>query len=232
MTRNVSEKEYCHENLGARFASAVSDYDTARRVATLIDEFLPDEAVAGKRALDVGCGLGFFSERLHQRGAVVTACDLGPGLVAEIAKRVPCTAIVADALALTDQFGRAEFDLVVSSECIEHTPSPLDALRQMAAVVKPGGYLAVSTPNIIWSPIVKAATALKLRPFDGYENFSSWRDIRSVLGECDIEIVREAGLHLFPFQLGLHGLSTWIDGNLQQLRGCMINICVLGRKKR
>jgi hypothetical protein len=45
-----------------------------------------------------------------------------------------------------------------------------------------------------------------------------------------LEILRERGLHLFPFQLPVHGLSRWCDRNLQLLRGGMINLCVLGRK--
>jgi hypothetical protein len=101
----------------------------------------------------------------------------------------------------------------------------------MAAVLKPGGYLAVSTPNILWSPVVKLATALRLRPFDGHERFSSWAGMRRVLREAGVDVVRETGLHLFPFQLPLHPLSTWCDRRLQSLRPLMINLCVLGRKR-
>jgi 2-polyprenyl-3-methyl-5-hydroxy-6-metoxy-1,4-benzoquinol methylase len=229
--RAITEEELCHERLGDEFERALSDYDTRRRVETLIDEFLADDMVAGKETLDVGCGLGYFSKRLAERGARLIACDIGPGLVQKTRDLVGCRAEVADALELVQQFGEGRFDLVVSSECIEHTPSPQRALEQMAAVLKPGGYLAVSTPNIVWSPVVKLATALRLRPFDGHERFSSWSGMRRVLRSSGVEIVREAGLHLFPFQLPLHRLSTWCDRRLQTLRPLMINVCVLGRKR-
>jgi len=229
--RAVTEEELCHERLGDEFERALSTYDTRRRVETLIDEFLTDDMVAGKDTLDVGCGLGYFSKRLAERGAKLIACDIGPNLVQRTRDLVGCRAEVADALELVQQFGRDRFDLVVSSECIEHTPSPQRALEQMAAVLKPGGYLAVSTPNIVWSPVVKLATALRLRPFDGHERFSSWSGMRRVLTSSGVEIVREAGLHLFPFQLPLHRLSTWCDRRLQPLRPLMINLCVLGRKR-
>jgi len=230
-SRVPDREEYSHDRLGDRFAHALSEYDTRRRVETLIDEFLTEDMVRGKRTLDVGCGLGFFSQRLMERGAVVTACDLGPNLVEATRGRVGCEAVVADALRLVEQFGPESFDLVVSSECIEHTPSPQRALEQMAAVLKPGGYLAVSTPNIVWSPVVKLATALRLRPFDGHERFSSWSGIRRVLRSSRVEIMREAGLHLFPFQIPLHALSRWCERHLQTLRPLMINVCVLGRKQ-
>jgi 2-polyprenyl-3-methyl-5-hydroxy-6-metoxy-1,4-benzoquinol methylase len=229
--RAITEEELCHERLGDEFERALSTYDTRRRVETLVDEFLTDEMVAGKETLDVGCGLGYFSKRLAERGARLIACDIGPNLVQRTRDLVGCRAEVADALELVQQFGPDRFDLVVSSECIEHTPSPQRALEQMAAVLKPGGYLAVSTPNIVWSPVVKLATALRLRPFDGHERFSSWSGMRRVLAASGVETVREAGLHLFPFQIPLHRLSTWCDRRLQPLRPLMINLCVLGRKK-
>lgn len=230
VSRQPDAKEYVHERLGDRFGDVLSEYDTTRRLETLIDSFLSDEMVRGKQVLDVGCGLGFFSERLVKRGAHVIACDLGPNLVERTARRAGCEAQVADALRLTDHFGTDRFDLIVSSECIEHTPDPRAALRQMAGALKPGGYLAVSTPNVVWYPVVRAATLCKLRPFDGLENFSSWSGMRETLEGAGMTIVREDGLHLFPFQLGIHGLSRWCDKHLQSLRGLMINICVLGQK--
>jgi len=172
----------------------------------------------------------FFSERLAQKGADVTACDIGESMVAQTAARARCRALVADALDLTGKFGRESFDLVVSSECIEHTPDPREAVRQMTQVLRPGGYLVLSTPNIAWWPIVKTASLLKLRPFDGLENFSSFRGLRNVMNTSGVTVLQEKGLHLFPFQLGLHRLSRWADDNLQPLRSLMINLCILGVK--
>jgi 2-polyprenyl-6-hydroxyphenyl methylase/3-demethylubiquinone-9 3-methyltransferase len=230
MGRRPDLQELAYERLGDRFADALSSYDTRRRVDVLVDGFLTNEMIRGKRVLDVGCGLGFFSERLASRGATVTACDIGPGLVDRTRQRVGCDAVVADALCLVDTFGRDRFDAVVSSECIEHTPSPLDALTQIVAVVKPGGLIALSTPNRLWQPIARTASRLGLRPFDGYENFSTWTSIRRTFEREGAEVVAERGLHLFPFQFGLHGLSTWCDEHLQGARALMINLCVLARK--
>jgi 2-polyprenyl-3-methyl-5-hydroxy-6-metoxy-1,4-benzoquinol methylase len=132
---------------------------------------------------------------------------------------------------LASHFGDASFDGVVSSECIEHLPVPSEGLRQMVQVVKPGGFLSISTPNILWSPVVKLATALRLRPFDGHENFSSWASMRRTLEAAGANIERESGLHLFPFQIPLPRLSRLCDRRLQRLRRLMINICVLARKR-
>ena len=231
MRRRPHFKELTHERLGDQFADALSMYDTNRRLEVLVDEFLPRDLIAGRHVREVGCGLGFFSERLGQRGAIVTACDVGPGLVERTRSRARCTALVADALLLTETFGENRFDVVVSSECIEHTPYPANALRQMVAVVKPGGWIAVSTPNRLWQPVVRMASRLRLRPFDGYENFSSWNGMRRTFREAGADVVTERGLHLFPFQLGFHPLSTWCDRHLQAARGLMINVCMLARRR-
>ena len=229
--RVISEAEMCHERLGDDFESALSDYDTRRRVEVLVDDFLSDVARPGVSALDVGCGLGFFSEALHQRGVDVLACDLGKGLVERTQQRVGCKAQTADALRLSQQLGEDQFDVVISSECIEHTPDPRQAIREMAKVLKPGGYLSLSTPNLVWQPIVRAATRLNCRPFNGNENFTSWASMRRTLDACGIEIVREYGLHPFPFQFGMNGLSRRLEKHFQWARLGMINVCVLGRKR-
>ncbi len=228
--RTPTERELAHERLGRRFEQLVSGYDTQRRIEVLVDDFLGGQ-IAGQSVLDVGCGLGYFSERLVSHGARVTACDIGPGLVETAARRAGCTGVVADALALTATFEPGSFDVVLSSECVEHTPAPRDAIAQMAAVLRPGGRLVLSTPNTLWRPVVRLANATHLRAFRGYENFSTWAGIRSVLARNGIATLREQGLHLFPFQLGLHGVLRWCDRHLQGMRVLMINICILGRKQ-
>ena len=228
--REPTHEELSHERLGERFQTALSNYDTTRRVEVLTGSFFEDDELRGAQTLDVGCGLGFFSERLAARGAQVTATDLGPGLVEKTRARVGCEGVVADALELVETFGPARFDVVVSSECIEHTPDPMRALRQMVGVLKPGGLLAVSTPNLLWQPVVRLASRLKLRPFDGLENFSTKGSMSRAVREAGGEVLRVEGLHLYPFQFKGHGFSRWCDRNLQVLRPLMINICMKARR--
>ena len=228
--RRPTAKELVHESLAPQMERLISNYDTQRRVEVLVDQFLGAQNVAGRAVLEVGCGLGFFSQRLVTLGGNVLACDLGERLVAETRRRAGCEAVVADALDLERTFGRDRFDIVVSSECIEHTPNPAMAVEQMLAVVKPGGLLSISTPNVLWQPVVRAATRLGLRPFDGHEHFSSWPGLRRVVRAGGGTVLQERGLHLFPFQFGAHTLSRYLDERLHMLRPLMINICLLARK--
>ena len=228
--RQISDKELIHERLGVAFEEALSEYDTARRIEVLIDRFLGHIDLKGASVLDVGCGLGFFSRALRSRGADVLACDIGQELVERVRKTVGCECVRADALALVEQFGVQSFDVVLSSECIEHTPSPQKALHQMARVLKSGGLLAVSTPNVAWYPVVKLATLAKARPFNGLENFSTFGSIRRALEREGLRVIEEQGLHLIPFQFKCFRMSRWCDEHLQALRFLMINLCVLAEK--
>ena len=228
--REISQEEYCHENLGERFESSLSHFDTRCRVEVLVDQFLVPQGVAGKRILDVGCGLGFFSKRLVELGGEVIGCDIGARLLQRTSEFAGCRTMLADALTLTEVFDRESFDMIVSSECIEHTPDPALAISQMAELLRPNGLLSLSTPNLVWQPVVRMATRVRLRSFDGHENFTSWRMLRHRFSHNKLEVIDERGLHLFPFQFRLHRLSSWCDVHFQSLRGVMINICMLGKK--
>ena len=116
--RVLDPRELCHDRLADRFGDLLSDYDTRRRLDTLVDEFLPAGRLAGATVLDVGCGLGQFSERLQARGAKVTATDIGTRLLDLTRERVGCECVQADALDLATVFGEDRFDIVLSSECI------------------------------------------------------------------------------------------------------------------
>jgi 2-polyprenyl-3-methyl-5-hydroxy-6-metoxy-1,4-benzoquinol methylase len=228
--REISDKELVHEKLGDEFEKALSQYDTARRVEVLIGEFL-DADLSGKRVLDVGCGLGFFSKALVDKGAEVVAFDLGAQLVERTKELCGCEGVVGDVFELDTYFEKDHFDLIVSSECIEHTPDPNLAIQKMASVLRPGGYVSLSTPNTVWWPVVKLATVVKFRPFDGLENFSSWRSLKKAIRDSNMQVMEMKGLHLFPFHFGFHDLSRWMDGNLQILNGLMMNLCILAQKR-
>jgi 2-polyprenyl-3-methyl-5-hydroxy-6-metoxy-1,4-benzoquinol methylase len=217
-------KELTHDRLVGQFDDLMDDYDVARRREILIDRFLgPD--VRGKLVLDGGCGVGGMTARLVERGARVVAADIGPRLAAETRKRWGCGAVVTSLDALG--FRSGTFDAVLSSEVIEHTPDPEKAVRELYRLVKPGGSLVVSTPNRLWLPPVWAASVVRLRPYDGYENFLWPGALRRALESAGGRIVEHRGIHLWPFQIKpLHGASRWVDRFGETLLPLMINQCI------
>ena len=105
----------------------------------------------GAAALDVGCGGGILSEAMARAGARVLGIDLSQAVldVAELHAlegkiEVEYKSIAAEHLAIQQP---AAFDLVTCMELLEHVPDPAAAVAALAALVKPGGDVVVSTLN-------------------------------------------------------------------------------------
>jgi 2-polyprenyl-6-hydroxyphenyl methylase/3-demethylubiquinone-9 3-methyltransferase len=114
-------------------------------------------ALRGARVADVGCGGGLLSEALAKAGARVTAIDLAPEVI-EVAKlhQHETNAGLSPPLAIDYQLCSsrdlaaaepAAFDAVCCMELIEHVPDPAALVGDLAALLKPGGKLFLSTLN-------------------------------------------------------------------------------------
>lgn len=102
--------ELTHDRLASNFDEVMNQYDITRRLETLIDNFLADVNLTGLSVLDAGCGTGRGAERLVQRGANVTAVDLGMNLLQVTQER--CSCFTAQASVLTLPFADNTFDVV------------------------------------------------------------------------------------------------------------------------
>ncbi|MES4992583.1 class I SAM-dependent methyltransferase [Phyllobacterium sp. 22229] len=109
----------------------------------------------GDHVLDVGCGPGWFweaaSDELPAKLAL-TLSDLSAGMVQEASER--CSALPfetitgrqADATALP--FEDSSFDAVIAMHMLYHLPDPSTGIAEMYRVLKPGGFLAVTTNGV------------------------------------------------------------------------------------
>jgi ubiquinone/menaquinone biosynthesis C-methylase UbiE len=100
--------------------------------------------VAGALTLDVGGGAGYLTRALRTAGA---RCVLVDADVGELSWRGPpmVGCVVADARALP--MPSDAFDLVVSSNVLEHVPEPFAVVDEMSRVLRPGGHLWLSFTN-------------------------------------------------------------------------------------
>lgn len=119
-------------------------YENRRRQAlALIAEVLSPPA----RILDIGAAQGNFSLQLAEQGFEVTWNDLRGELADYVRlkhERGSLHFAVGSAFEL--QFPLA-FDAVLITEIIEHVAHPDDFLRQVSRLVRPGGYIIMTTPN-------------------------------------------------------------------------------------
>jgi 2-polyprenyl-3-methyl-5-hydroxy-6-metoxy-1,4-benzoquinol methylase len=96
------------------------------------------------RLLDVAAGSGYTSARLRSMGFQVTATDIHAGQF-----QAEGVELVAADLNRRFPFDDGAFDAVVALEIIEHLENPNLFLRELRRVVKKGGRVVVSTPNIL-----------------------------------------------------------------------------------
>lgn len=104
-----------------------------------------DETAAGKKLLDLSCGGGHTSVMLAQLGFQVVATDYGvPRPMSNGIARVGGVDLNCFL-----PFQSASFDGVDLVEVIEHIENQPQLVREINRVLKPGGMLLVSTPNVL-----------------------------------------------------------------------------------
>jgi 2-polyprenyl-3-methyl-5-hydroxy-6-metoxy-1,4-benzoquinol methylase len=225
-------RRYFYESIADRFEGLDHPHDVYRRLRLVFDECLAHTRLAGTRLLDAGCGYGAFSQAAVERRAAVVSLDIGERLVARTIARTGSRGLVGDVcqLAVRDE----SFDVVISSEMLEHTAAPERAILELGRILRTDGLLVLTTPNRAWQGVVRAASRLRLRPFRGLENFVAWRHLERWCSAAGLEVLIHLGFHPWPVQLGLHGAARAVEGRLARGRAarCMVNQAIVARKRR
>lgn len=99
------------------------------------------------RLLDVGCGLGNFCRFIKARNFLLDVWGVDFSAYAiKKAKKITDNVnyVVSDAYNLP--FENYSFDFITAQEIIEHLNEPIDFLKELKRVVKPGGIVFLTTP--------------------------------------------------------------------------------------
>jgi SAM-dependent methyltransferase len=129
----------------------ISHWSTNDKAFALVRPFLD----RGARIVDVGAGEGFFSKKMgdyieatgdgrRATGDAIAACDLFPEFFRY--DGIECDPVAADGLLPYDD---NTFDVAISLEVIEHLENQFLFARELFRIVKPGGVVIISTPNVL-----------------------------------------------------------------------------------
>lgn len=170
--------------------------------------------LAGKRALDVGCGAGLLAEPLARLGADVTGVDAAPENIVAARTHADGMGLAIEYLAgELESLALGQFDLVTSMEVLEHVADKAAFLAQLARHLAPGGLLVLSTPNRTPQSqllMVAAAEAIGAIPrgTHNWDDFVTPDELRTLLAETGLAMGEPKGILFSPLK-GLH-----LSGNL------------------
>ena len=114
--------------------------------------FYAQQFIAGKDVLDIACGAGYGSALMAERATSVTGVDIDPEAIAHCQSVYirPNLRFLQGSIASIPVEGEAAFDVIVCFETIEHVDEPDQAafLLEAKRLLRPGGILLISTPDI------------------------------------------------------------------------------------
>ncbi len=164
------------------FAQRESHERLARRRLNRIEQLRPGRG----RILDVGCAAGFFLKVAQDHGWDVCGVELSEDMVA-YASRLIGQPIARRVMALDAK--PASFDAITLWEYIEHIPDPRDEVRRLVELLKPGGVLALSTPNArYWEAVHQPKRWREFKP-PAHIGFFTATTLRWMLISCGLEVV-------------------------------------------
>ena len=165
--------------------------------------------LAGKTALDVGCGAGLLCEPLARLGADVTGVDAAPENTAAAAIHAERSGLdiryMAGELAAQDI---GTFDLVTAMEVIEHVADKQAFAAQLAARLADGGLMVLSTPNRTVRSralMIGAAEGFGLIPkgTHDWDDFVTPEELAEILDGAGLHMSEPRGISFLPSK-GLH----------------------------
>jgi len=98
------------------------------------------------RLLDVGCGFGFTLD-YWQHAVEGEAVGVEPSAFGRLGAKMLGVNLHVALLADVPSLQARQFDVVLSSEVIEHVPDPAAFVRELQRYLAPGGTLVLTTPN-------------------------------------------------------------------------------------
>jgi 2-polyprenyl-3-methyl-5-hydroxy-6-metoxy-1,4-benzoquinol methylase len=192
------------DSLESRARLSLGTSDNA--IYAMVANALSRRGVSGGRLVDVGCGRAQLWRMLSSR--FDDYCGLDAVRYDGFPQDAEFRQVDLDAPEWPLHDGDA--DVVTAVETIEHLENPWAFVRSLARIVKPGGWIVVTTPNQL--SVLSLATLVVKRRFSAFQD-AMYPAHRTALLESDLQrMARAAGLEEIDFAHSHHGrlpLAGW-----------------------
>jgi 2-polyprenyl-6-hydroxyphenyl methylase/3-demethylubiquinone-9 3-methyltransferase len=176
--------------------------------------------LAGRSAIDIGCGAGLMAEPLARMGAHVTGIDAAPENIDTARAHAAAGGLNIDyrATSVEDMAATgARFDLVTCLEVIEHVADRDSFFAGLAALAAPGGVVVVSTPNrtaASWAVLI-GGSEMVLRTIPrgahDWQRFMTPDELGAALAAAGLQVTDTQGLSWRPGKGFALGSDTSVD---------------------
>lgn len=215
---NVNNNEIEHFNQQASFWWDVNGpFKTLHHINPTRTEYVKQFInLTDKKVLDVGCGGGIFSEAMAANNAQVTGIDLADESL-EVAKLH-----LYESKHKIDYFNQSvedfaslnenSFDVIVCMEMLEHVPDPQSIVDACSKILKPGGWMFLSTinrsPKAMMLGIFVAEHVMSIVPkgTHHYEQFIKPSELANGIEKTNLSVKDICGMKYNP----LSG-KAWLD---------------------
>lgn len=142
MTQSINEKDYFAPQISKSNRKIMIQYQRMFRFVGL-EHYLPNGP-----ALDIGCGAGPGLRYLTKRGANVFGADASRYALHHAQQIIPNAAFVEINALTIFPFADVTFGLILANEIVEHLTNGIFFLRECYRILRPGGVIILTTPNL------------------------------------------------------------------------------------
>lgn len=209
-TTNVNPREIARfEELAARWWDPDGESRPLHDLNPVRTAYVAARAnLSGARVADVGCGGGLLSESLARAGADVVGIDMGEAVIDVARLHLHESGLKVDyRVQSSTDLAAAEpesFDAVCCMELVEHVPDPAALMADLAAMLKPGGQLFMSTlnrtPVAFGAAILGAEYLIRMLPrgTHHYRQFLKPSELARLLRREGLELTDISGMAYNP----------------------------------
>ncbi|HIG92815.1 TPA: class I SAM-dependent methyltransferase [Candidatus Woesearchaeota archaeon] len=183
--------------------------DVLRKMMNVqLRRYLTKQIPTGSLTLEPGSGSAYVSAMLAEKGFQAYALDYA-FMPLSMARKQGNKAQLIQGDLFNTPFMSNTFDLTFNNSTLEHFPNPLDALKEMSRVTKPGKYVFVGVP-FTYGPL--AAYKLKKSSFKGAWDGTTYdrQGLKKLFQDAGLEVV---GSRTFFFRCFVGVLGRKIGAN-------------------